>query len=202
MTSGQELGAWLRQQREARSWARSEMARQLIRAANANGDTSIPGADSLAQYIYRWERGIVGPSERYRLYYCQAFGILPADFGTVQEEGLTYRFRFSAGDVAEAFCVLSDLKAMLRDLVSLLSSPEGKKMIPGDRRLRNDRVANLPDPGDAVRIADFAGDHIGWSVFWDKRYGVWRVSEDDPHSDLYAESKDAQQVIDYVAAHS
>lgn len=41
--SGQELGAWLRRQREARAWARSEMARQLIRVAHSNGDTSIPG---------------------------------------------------------------------------------------------------------------------------------------------------------------
>jgi hypothetical protein len=53
-----------------------------------------------------------------------------------------------------------------------------------------------------LRIASFFGIHIGWSVFWDKVHGVWRVSEDDPSSQLYAENKDAQRVIAYVAAHS
>jgi hypothetical protein len=32
--------------------------------------------------------------------------------------------------------------------------------------------------------------------------GVWRVAEDDPRSDLYAEHADARTVIAYVAAHS
>ena len=32
--------------------------------------------------------------------------------------------------------------------------------------------------------------------------GFWRVSEDDPHSDLYAENADAKTVIDYMATHS
>ena len=60
----------------------------------------------------------------------------------------------------------------------------------------------VPDPDDVLRIASFFDIHIGWSVFWDKRHGVWRTSEDDPRSDLYEESADAQRVIAYVAAHS
>jgi transcriptional regulator with XRE-family HTH domain len=76
-----ELGAWLRRQREDRGWTRSEMARQLIRAAKANGDTSVPGADSIGHNIYRWERGVVAPAERYKLYYCGAFGISFGRFG-------------------------------------------------------------------------------------------------------------------------
>ncbi len=63
-------------------------------------------------------------------------------------------------------------------------------------------MTSLPDPTDAFRVAGFVGHHIGWSAFWDKRYGVWRVAEDDPDSDLYAESADAWQVLDYMAAHS
>jgi hypothetical protein len=31
---------------------------------------------------------------------------------------------------------------------------------------------------------------------------VWRVAEDDPDSDLYAESADAAEVLSYMAAHS
>jgi hypothetical protein len=76
-----ELGAWLRQQREDRFWSRSEMARQLIAAAHAHGDTSLPSVDNIAHNIYRWERGVVGPGERYRLYYCKALGISLVSFG-------------------------------------------------------------------------------------------------------------------------
>jgi hypothetical protein len=38
----------------------------------------------------------------------------------------------------------------------------------------------LPPPGEASRITRFLADHLRWSVFWDKRDGVWRVAEDDP----------------------
>ena len=61
---------------------------------------------------------------------------------------------------------------------------------------------HVPDPGDALRIARFFDTHIGWSVFWDKRHGVWRASEDDPRSYLYKENADAKRAIAYVAAHS
>jgi hypothetical protein len=63
-------------------------------------------------------------------------------------------------------------------------------------------MINLPEPDDAVRIAAFLGGHTGWSLFWDKRHGVWRVSEDDPCSELYEENADADTVIAYVATHS
>jgi hypothetical protein len=76
-----ELSAWLRRQREDRGWTRSGMARQLIRAAKARGDTSVPGIDNISHNIYRWERGVVGPAERYRHYYCLAFGIPFSQFG-------------------------------------------------------------------------------------------------------------------------
>lgn len=66
----------------------------------------------------------------------------------------------------------------------------------------DNRVINAPDPDDAVRIAGFFGAHLGWSVFWDKRHGVWRVSEDDPNSELYDENADARHVIAYVSANS
>jgi hypothetical protein len=63
-------------------------------------------------------------------------------------------------------------------------------------------MARLPDHDDALRIAAFLESRPGWSAFWDKRDGVWRVAEDDPHSDLYAEAADADGVIDYIATHS
>jgi hypothetical protein len=45
-------------------------------------------------------------------------------------------------------------------------------------------------------------EHPSWSVFWDKRQYVWRAAEDDPGSDLYAESPDLDTVISYITGHS
>jgi transcriptional regulator with XRE-family HTH domain/tetratricopeptide (TPR) repeat protein len=76
-----QLGLWLRQQREARGWARREMARRLIQAGQAAGDTGVPGIDSMSTYVRRWEHGQHGLTERYRLFYCAALGIPPGQFG-------------------------------------------------------------------------------------------------------------------------
>jgi hypothetical protein len=62
-------------------------------------------------------------------------------------------------------------------------------------------MAFLPSPGDAARITRFLQDQPRWSIYWDKKHGLWRVAEDDPDSDLYAESSDADVVISYVMAH-
>jgi transcriptional regulator with XRE-family HTH domain len=82
-----ELAAWLRRQREDRGWTRTELARQLIRAARARGDTSMPGVDNISHNIYRWERGAVAPAERYKLLYCGAFGIPFGQFGPGHGQG-------------------------------------------------------------------------------------------------------------------
>jgi hypothetical protein len=60
----------------------------------------------------------------------------------------------------------------------------------------------LPAPGDPARLAGFLAGHPRWSVFWDKKHGVWRAAEDDPDSALYAESPDLDTVIGYITAHS
>ena len=94
------LGEWLRRQRQARAWSRAEMARQLIKAARASDDTSLPGIDSICHNIYRWERGTVGLTERYKLYYCVALGLSPDDFGAEKPEQPGDLAGFSAGEVA------------------------------------------------------------------------------------------------------
>jgi len=81
MTAPSDLGPWLRQQRENKSWSRNEMARRLIRTALLTGDTARPAVADVAASIYRWERGTVTPSDRYRLYYCHTLGIPPERFG-------------------------------------------------------------------------------------------------------------------------
>jgi 3-methyladenine DNA glycosylase/8-oxoguanine DNA glycosylase len=89
----------------------------------------------------------------------------------------------------------------LRDLAERLT----------DGRLSVDALSALPDeqiiaeltqvPGIGPWTAFLAG-HPCWAAFWDKRHGVWRVSENDPDSGLYAVSRDADTVIRYMTAHS
>jgi hypothetical protein len=61
---------------------------------------------------------------------------------------------------------------------------------------------SLPTPYAAARVAAFLAEHLSWSAFWDKSEGVWRVSEDDPDSELYAVSRDADTVIRYMTANT
>ena len=63
-------------------------------------------------------------------------------------------------------------------------------------------MTSFPPPEDIARICSVLPHHQRWSVFWDKKYWVWRAAEDDPDSDLYAESRDADTVIAYIAAHT
>ena len=63
-------------------------------------------------------------------------------------------------------------------------------------------MTTLPTPYAAARIATFLSEHLCWSACWDKKEGVWRVFQDDPDSDLYAESRDAAAVIQYMTSHS
>jgi hypothetical protein len=45
--------------------------------------------------------------------------------------------------------------------------------------------------------------HQTWSAPVRSKSSVsWRVAEDDPDSDLYAESSDADTVIGYIVAHA
>ena len=63
-------------------------------------------------------------------------------------------------------------------------------------------MTSLPTPYAAARISAFLDSHLCWTAFWDKKYQVWRVAENDPDSDLYAESRDANTVITYMTEHS
>jgi hypothetical protein len=56
-------------------------------------------------------------------------------------------------------------------------------------------MTSLPAPSAAAQLTSFLQQHPRWSAFWDKRYGVWGVAEDDPDSALYAESADAAEVL-------
>jgi tetratricopeptide (TPR) repeat protein len=75
-----ELGAWLRQQREARRWPKAEMARRLVQAGRDSGDKAMPTTSGMLHNIYRWERE-GGVSERHKLHYCRTLGIQAREFG-------------------------------------------------------------------------------------------------------------------------
>ncbi len=77
-----DLGAWLRGHRQAHSWTNRDMASRIIEAGQAGGDKSMPSLDTMCRNVRRWERGHGSISERYKLYYCRALGIPPAEFGT------------------------------------------------------------------------------------------------------------------------
>jgi hypothetical protein len=57
-------------------------------------------------------------------------------------------------------------------------------------------------PGQITQLTDFTRDNPQWSVFWDKRYRVFRVTEDNPDSELYEENEDPDKVLAYMAAHT
>jgi hypothetical protein len=61
---------------------------------------------------------------------------------------------------------------------------------------------SLPTPCAAARVAAFLAEYPSWTAFWDKREGVWRVSDHDPDFELYAASRDADTVIRYMTANS
>ena len=73
---------------------------------------------------------------------------------------------------------------------------------PGPGSAGEMRMTFLPPPADAARVSCFLADQPRWSIYWDKKYGLWRVAEDDPDSDLYAESSNADTVIGYIVAHA
>jgi hypothetical protein len=147
---GTDLGAWLRRQREGRFWDRLEMARQLIRAAQARGDMTMPSAGDLIHNINRWERGTTGISARYKLCYCLAFGIAPDDFGRdrhqpARKDAATMTDGTDA-DLAAAKLLLEHMRGTLEcltadmiDFRSALDGPPGLLAALADKVLERDR---------------------------------------------------------------
>ena len=137
-----DTAAWLRQQREDRGWSKAEMARRLVQAGRAAGDTAVPELSGMLHNIHRWERE-GGISERHKLHYCRAFGIHPSQFG------------LSTGEPAQAAA-----PAPLR---------RGRPCRPGTRpapsRRRNGRPVPPTPAGIAYRgrqepvLRDFAVEH-------------------------------------------
>jgi hypothetical protein len=140
------LGVWLRQQREAQGVARREMARRLLRAGQAAGDTSVPGIESLCHNIRRWESGEFAVTERYRLYYCEVLGIPVAEFGhqapgrqvpgggrtaTVSAYGLSVSVRHESGRLVIEISGLDTPQPAAGPGLALVSPPDPPKSYGG-----------------------------------------------------------------------
>lgn len=59
----------------------AETARRIIQAAEASGQVPPASVRDVARSISRWEGGTNQPSERYRLLYCEIYGIPRERFG-------------------------------------------------------------------------------------------------------------------------
>jgi hypothetical protein len=81
-----DIGAWLRGHRQVRGWTNRDMASRIIDAGQAAGDKSMPSLDTMCRNIRRWERGHGTITERYKLHYCRALDIPPAQFGTASPQ--------------------------------------------------------------------------------------------------------------------
>jgi hypothetical protein len=92
----------------------------------------------------------------------------------------------------------------LGDIARQISAASVTAPVPAPRghHRQLSRLPAQPAPQDAARLASFLRRHPCWSAFWDKKYRVWRVAEDDPGSVLYAESPDASTVISYITGHT
>jgi tetratricopeptide (TPR) repeat protein len=86
----------------------AEMGRQLQQAARNTGDHTVPSTAILASYVRRWEAGKIGLTERYRLHYCTALGIPPAQFGPRQPQRLLSPAKDSASLVSGAGMIPAD----------------------------------------------------------------------------------------------
>ncbi|GAA4619869.1 hypothetical protein GCM10023196_001620 [Actinoallomurus vinaceus] len=81
----------IRAERKARGWDKTEMARQLARAAG-EARNRLPSHESLLSYVKRWERGDVDEiSERYRLLYARAFEMSEDELFTEDEDEVDRR---------------------------------------------------------------------------------------------------------------
>lgn len=80
-----DLPAWavrLRNERLRRDWSLTDMAKQLVEAADARRRPHLPTRESLIRMIRSWEAGKHRPSEPYPQLFARAFGVAETDLCT------------------------------------------------------------------------------------------------------------------------
>jgi len=142
-----DLGAWLRDQRQAHGWTNSDMASRIIDAGRAAGDKSLPSLDTMCRNVRRWERGHGSITERYKLHYCRALGVPPAQFGSAPAAPDTGTAAPGA-TLAPAIpptVTPAGLPAQATPVVHVLADPRlGEPLVLGYRGIQE------PDMGDSM----------------------------------------------------
>jgi tetratricopeptide (TPR) repeat protein len=201
-----ELGVWLRQQREDRGWDKREMARRLVDAGRAAGDTSMPAVDGMYHNLHRWEHD-GGVSERHKLNYCRVLGIHPSQFGP-QPRG--------AGSVPQTAPAVPTTPAEPSAPPVLVHVPPAIPGLPDPRLLTSVAVAyrgmQEPDLGDSMverevlMAAHQGSDHaeragqpgIGEATFEQLRADVTRLARLSDMGEPLAVFLDMRRVRDRI----
>ena len=157
-----DLGAWLRGHRQAHGWTNRDMASRIIEAGQAVGDKSMPSLDTMCRNVRRWERGHGSITERYKLHYCRALGIPPAQFGTappVPDTGT------AAPDVTLVPAVPprvtpADLPAQAAPIMHALPSPRlGEPLVLGYRGRQESDMGDSTVEREVLMAAHEGSDH-------------------------------------------
>jgi hypothetical protein len=193
----EELGTWLRQQREARSWTKREMARQLTQAGRAAGDKSVPGMDSMCHNIHRWEGGQGGLTERYKLHYCQALGIPPSQFGAEQAQSTMTGSATSALAISAPPASATPDLANPRLLVPAAVAYRGRQS-PGisDSMVEREVLMAAHDGSDHAEQAEEHG--IGEATFEQLRADLVRLSRLTDTGEPFTVFLDMRRVRDRI----
>lgn len=181
-----ELGDWLREQRVDRHWSRADMARKLIEAAKASGDDTLPGVSSLAHNVFRWEKGQTGMHERYKLIYCRALDIRPAQFGP---QPASHAQRAQDPAVAE----VAALEVSCRDLVTYrgIEGPEFRHPM-----VKQEVLMAAHEGSDHAAHAEEHG--IGEATLEQLRADLMRLSRQSDTGEPFAAFLDMRRVRERV----
>jgi hypothetical protein len=178
-----DLGAWLYGHREARGWTNRDMASRIIEAGHAVDDKSMPSLDTMCRNVRRWERGHGSITERYKLHYCRALGISPAQFGTapaVPDMGTT------APDVAPApsaplIVTPVDLPAQAAPSMHVLPNPRlGQPLILGYRGRQEPGMGASTVEQEVLMAAHEGSDHAEHA----EEHGIGEATFDQLRADV------------------
>src|SRR6266851_2228369 len=182
-----DLGAWLREHRQAHGWTNSDMASRIIEAGRAAGDKSLPSLDTMCRNVRRWERGHGSITERYKLCYCRALGIPPAQFGSAPAAPDTGT---ATTDVTLAPAVPlrmtpAGLPAQAAPIMHVLADPRlGEPLILGYRGIQESDLGDSMVEQEVLMAAHEGSDHaehaeehgIGAATFEQLRADLVRLS--------------------------
>src|SRR6266567_3367222 len=157
-----DLGTWLRGHRQAHGWTNRDMASRIIEAGRAVGDKSMPSLDTMCRNVRRWERGHGSITERYKLHYCRALGIPPAQFGSapaVPDTG-TAAPDLTLAPAIPPRATPASLPARAAPVTHILADPRpGEPLVLGYRGIQESDLGDSMVEQEVVMAAHEGSDH-------------------------------------------